>query len=176
MSEAALENYSLSDEEYQAVTGERRCEYIDGVIYDLASPSKGHQAISGRLYIRLDNHLAGKDCAVYTAPYDVKIDDDRLQPDLLIQCKGRKMPTVVIEILSDSDKRHILKKRGLYESSGIKEYWEINPASCTMTLYEYEKRQKTNFDEAIDFYSPAMDYKMNLLELLDEAEAYAEKA
>ncbi len=88
MPDAAIIPRPMPYERYKKLTGERRCEFIDGVVYDLAAPSKLHQAASMLLGSKLFAHLAGKPCRPYSAPYDVVFNgeddaDPTLQPDLL---------------------------------------------------------------------------------------------
>ena len=90
-----------------------RYELIDGVPYAMASPSRLHQKISGRIFRQLANFLRGKSCEVYAAPLDVRLnphtfDNIVVQPDILVVCDESKYddksikgaPDFIIEILS----------------------------------------------------------------------------
>lgn len=48
-------------------------EYINGIIYLLASPSHQHQVVSSRVYVRFSNWFNGKKCQPLFAPYDINI-------------------------------------------------------------------------------------------------------
>ncbi len=129
MPDAARIQKPMLYERYKELTGSRRCELIDGVIYDLAAPSKLHQAASILLGNKLFAHLAGKPCRPYSAPFDVVFNGDgdadpTLQPDLLVLCKGQSLPTVVVEILSFSERKRRSVKMEIYGKYGVPEYWE----------------------------------------------------
>jgi Uma2 family endonuclease len=59
-------------------------ELIHGVVYMSPSPSTKHQRISGRLYAKLFNLLDGKDCEVFSAPYDVQLHRKDIQEDKVV--------------------------------------------------------------------------------------------
>jgi len=124
-----------------------RRELIDGVIYNMASPLNVHQDIMGEIFNQLKNFLKGKNCKVYIAPFDVRLnadkpnkeDDTVLQPDVLVICDRSKLdpkgrgckgaPDLVIEVLSPSTAyrdRHI--KYNKYLEHGVREYWIVDPA------------------------------------------------
>ena len=75
---------------------ERRAELIDGVFYDMASPSSNHQIIIGELYLQLKlcERAHKGACRVLLSPLDVQLDQDRytmLQPDLPVVCDAEKI-------------------------------------------------------------------------------------
>lgn len=168
----------MSYARYQALTANRRCEFIGGVIYDLASPSKLHQAASMLLSAKLFTHLAGKQCRVYCAPYDVvfKGEDDAcptLQPDLLVLCKGRTLPSVVVEILSFSERKRRNAKMEIYCKYGVEEYWELNPDAGTISLFALENgRYVCSAENAGTFYSNALCFSLDVDGFYDEIEEY----
>ena len=54
-----------------------------------------------------------------------------------IGCKGA--PDLVIEILSDSTRRHDrIVKYNLYQRAGIREYWIVDPERHTVQVYVLE--------------------------------------
>jgi Uma2 family endonuclease len=66
-----------------------------------------------------------------------------VQPDICVICDLEKLdeygcigaPDLVIEILSEGNNRKELKyKFDVYEESGVKEYWIINPMGQTLTI------------------------------------------
>lgn len=133
-------DYTLED--YYALPDDRRAELIDGVIYDMASPTVIHQAFMMHIWRQLDDFIYenGGDCAALTAPLDVQLDrDDRtmVQPDILVVCDGDRdrirksgicgAPDMVIEILSPATKnRDIYIKGRKYQEAGVREYWMIH--------------------------------------------------
>ena len=97
---------------------------------------------------QLANFLKGKPCQIFAAPFDVRLnadtyDDTVVQPDLLVVCDPSKLdekgcvgvPDMVIEILSPSTGRHDkLVKFQLYQKTGVREYWIIDPETKTLQV------------------------------------------
>jgi Uma2 family endonuclease len=124
----------------------KRHEIIDGDHYMNPAPSTYHQTVSKRLqyqlYARIE--LAGLGL-VFNAPVDVQLSDhDIVQPDLVVLVTGGKArvtptkirgaPDLLVEILSPStaENDRILKRR-VYERSGVREYWIVDPADLRVT-------------------------------------------
>ena len=146
------EKYTVTD--YFHFPPERgRCELIDGVLYDMASPNAAHQGMSlrlGALFLQyVDGH--GGDCRVFTAPFDVIPDpSDRhtvVQPDVMIICDPSKIgkgycegaPDLVIEILSPSTRRRdLITKHAKYAEAGVREYWIVDIEAQTAVVYDFE--------------------------------------
>jgi Uma2 family endonuclease len=138
-----------------------RRELIDGVVYNMASPSDYHQAISMALSAIFYNFLRGKKCQVRAAPYDVRLfaskdeeDDTVVQPDLVVVCDEEKRtehgycgaPSLVIEILSPSTRyRDMMQKFVKYAQAGVPEYWIIDPLEKTVSVYKLAKTPEGNF-------------------------------
>lgn len=132
-----------------------RWELIDGVAYDMSpAPSRKHQGIVGTIFAELYQFLREKPCEVYVAPFDVRLaakkeaaDDEIVnvvQPDVSVFCSKEKLddagavaaPDIAVEVLSPytsvKDQR---EKLLLYERFGVKEYWIIDPANETLSVY-----------------------------------------
>lgn len=133
-----------------------RMEFINGEIYLLASPNVSHQEILGRLYLIFVEWFKGKKCRPFLAPFDVHFrkkdikDPDVMQPDLLVACdlednineKDRYMgtPTLVLEILSQSTRsKDMVDKLNTYMTSGVKEYWIIDPKQEKIIVYMFDR-------------------------------------
>ena len=170
---------------------EARLEYIDGIVYMTPSPSTRHQRISSRLQARLFNFLAGKECEVFPAPFDIELrtedaglgdQTEKTQvviPDLSVICDKTKLgenkyvgsPELIIEILSPSNQAHdLVKKLNLYMQSGVKEYWIVNPLLNTVQIYglneEKQYRQVEVLKETGVARSEVLQgFSMNLEEL-----------
>lgn len=133
---------------------DQRFELIDGIVYNLASPSYKHQyairGIMGAFY----NWFKNKKCISLTSPFDVtlfKAEDNIcvVQPDILIICdpdnmdkegKYKGVPTLVVEVLSPSTrKKDMLKKLELYQQCGVKEYWMVDPKNMLINVYVLEQ-------------------------------------
>ena len=127
----------------------KRHELIDGEHYVTPSPNTKHQQVSGNLHwlIRsyLETHPIGK---VFYAPFDVLFSQfDVVEPDLLFVSTARlsdavtsqhviSAPDLVVEIGSPSTRRRDETiKRRLYERSGVKEYWIVDPDVDVVRVY-----------------------------------------
>ncbi|MBF0501709.1 MAG: Uma2 family endonuclease [Candidatus Riflebacteria bacterium] len=144
--------YTYGD--YLKFPDEFRCEIIDGVLYDMTpAPNRDHQKILVELVFQFHRFLKGKPCEVLCAPFDVRLPradepDEEIrtvvQPDLLVICDKSKIdkrglrcgPDLAIEILSPSTaSKDCIKKRGLYEHHGVREFWIVDPAHTTISIY-----------------------------------------
>ena len=121
-----------------------RWELIDGVAYAMAGASEVHQTVSGEIFGQLWESLKDSPCRVFFAPFDVRLnaegaDDTVVQPDILVVCDSSKLetgkcvvgaPDFIIEILSPASVKHDWKtKKRLYQRSGVREYWIVDPDS-----------------------------------------------
>ena len=136
-------------EDYYALDDDQRRELIDGVFYDMASPSITHQMISGELFWRLKNYISNNKggCKMLYAPFDVQLDRDNrtmVEPDLMVICDREKLtprncfgaPDLVIEILSPSTaQRDLILKLGKYRKAGVREYWVVDPKQKQVLVY-----------------------------------------
>ena len=128
-------------------------ELIDGVIYDMATPSNIHQILIVKIVSRLNAFIEknkGK-CVPFVAPLDVKLseEDDKtvVQPDVFLVCdrdiaKKRffeSAPDLVIEILSPSTKKRDsgIKMRK-YKETGVREYWLVDPIQKHIVVHDFE--------------------------------------
>lgn len=133
---------------------DQRFELIDGVIYNLASPSYKHQHIIHEIHGAFYNWFKGKKCVPLTAPFDVtfvKKEDNIcvVQPDIIVMCDSEKVdrkgkykgiPTLVIEVLSPSTRsKDMLKKLDLYKQCGVKEYWIVDTKNEHILVYTLDK-------------------------------------
>jgi Uma2 family endonuclease len=119
----------------------KRHEIIDGEHFVTPSPNRRHQRLVGRLHARmawfLDAHPGHGE--VFLAPFDVVLSfHDVVEPDLLFIATDQAAilteknvqgpPALVIEVLSKSTrKRDAQTKRRLFERTGVREYWLVDP-------------------------------------------------
>jgi Uma2 family endonuclease len=120
----------------------KRHEIIDGVHCVTPCPNFSHQELLGRLHLALGNFLATRRALgrVVLSPFDVVMSNhDVVEPDLLFIAGDQQAiitdanvqgpPALVIEILSPSTRRRDVGiKRALFDRSGVREYWLVDPA------------------------------------------------
>jgi Uma2 family endonuclease len=148
-------------------TWEGRWEVIGGEVFDMTpAPNLEHQRISGHLHFSI--HMALKEarrkdgsraCEVFTAPVDLFLGQEILQPDLLVVCDDAKKtergiegaPDLVVEILSPrTASRDLTRKRWTYEAAGVPEYLIVDPdqrIALLLRLKEgrYEETQRAEW-------------------------------
>lgn len=137
-----------------------RVELIKGMIFKMSpAPSMNHQRISMKLSSKLDSYLEDHKCEVFHAPFDVRLPVSRkkgkvdtvVQPDICVICDEKKLekqgcngaPDLVVEILSPGNsKTEMRDKYSVYEESGVKEYWLIDPANEAGIIYTLDRKGK----------------------------------
>jgi Uma2 family endonuclease len=125
-----------------------RYEIIGGQLIVSPSPSTRHQQILLELASSLKVYLlAERRGQVFVAPLDVRLSFyDVVQPDLLVVLNDRReiiqergivgAPNLVVEILSPSSEiTDRVDKAALYASSGVQEYWIVDPIAEVVTVY-----------------------------------------
>jgi Uma2 family endonuclease len=119
----------------------KRHEIIDGEHFVTPSPNTRHQRLVQRLHLTLGEHLRRhpEQGEVFIAPFDVILSfQDVVEPDLLLiagdqtdiltEKNVQGPPALVVEVLSEGTrKRDAQTKRRLFERSGVREYWLIDP-------------------------------------------------
>lgn len=154
------ERWTYAD--YLTWPDDERWEIIEGVAYPWndtqamsPGPGKLHQAVSFEIARQLGNHLKGKNCRAFAAPFDVRFADAAgqsdnyeetvVQPDLLVVCDTSKLdekgckgaPDLVIEITSPSTgSKDLTIKFDLYQRHGVKEYWIVHPDEQTVMVFK----------------------------------------
>ena len=166
-----LERYTYAD--YLTWDEDIRCELIRGVPQMMAAPSGTHQTILGNLHIDLGSFLRGKQCQVFVAPYDVRLnattwDDIVVQPDIVVVCDRSKTsdsgckgaPDLIIEVLSPSSTKHDrITKMQLYKDAGVREYWIVDPKRRAIEVHVLESGERMNY-----FYGKANSIPVHVLD------------
>jgi len=143
-------NYTLAD--YYALPDEQRAELIDGVFYEMSSPSAPHQLISGAIYAQLMAFRKSRriSCMPLISPMDVQLDRDErtmVEPDVMIVCDRSKIrkncvfgaPDFVVEVFSPSTRKKDMSiKLVKYLNAGVREYWQIDPELRKVIVYDLE--------------------------------------
>jgi Uma2 family endonuclease len=125
-----------------------RYEIIDGELYVQAAPVPKHQFIVANLIFAFTAHFrAHGGGRALGAPLDIVLADDRIvQPDVVVITDDRAgiigsknvqgAPNLVVEVLSAGNRRYDeIQKRKVYESSGVEEYWIVDPEVELMKIY-----------------------------------------
>lgn len=123
-------------------------QLLSGELVMTPSPVPLHQSISFELSFQLATFIKKNNLGqVFVAPLDVCFDEENIyQPDVLFICKenqkiiGKAMiegaPDLVMEVLSPSTAYYDLRtKFRLYEKSGVREYWIVDPERQSVEVY-----------------------------------------
>ncbi len=173
--------YNIKKYTYQdllEIDDNKRYELIDGVIYEMSSPTTIHQEIVGELYVQFYNYLKGKRCKVFVSPLDVCLSGVKdtnkeynvVEPDVILVCDNEKItdkcilgvPDLLIEVLSKTSRKHdTFIKFNLYERYGVKEYWIIDTEAETISQYILNEK---NIYTLQKIYEVTEDVKVNVLE------------
>lgn len=142
--------YTYSD--YLLWQFSERVELIKGFISKMSpAPSSNHQKISQNINKYFLNLFNNHPCNVFVAPFDVRLpiksakkDTTVVQPDICIICDEDKIddkgcngaPDLIVEILSPKNSKHdVDTKFNLYQESGVKEYWMVEPEARIVLVY-----------------------------------------
>ena len=142
----------LTNADYMAMTPPTntgpRYQLINGELFEMSGASNPHQVflmwLCSGLLLQVDTLAIGE---IRIAPYDVHIDPfNTYQPDLLFVSTVRRhliehlgitgAPDVVVEILSDSTRRHDLnRKLPVYLDAGVNEVWIVDLDAATLAIH-----------------------------------------
>jgi Uma2 family endonuclease len=135
---------------YRSLPEGTRCEVLYNQLIMTPAPNTKHQLISVKLssliFMFLEENQKG---VVLEAPTDVYLEDKQsvVQPDVLVIMNENQhiihddgiygAPDIIFEILSGNRIHDTLKKKTLYEESGVKEYFIIDPADKMVIMFAY---------------------------------------
>jgi Uma2 family endonuclease len=140
---------------------DEQIELIKGRLYRMSpAPKRMHQSASGNLSFAIRQYMQERGCQVYDAPFDVRLPVQNkrkpeqiytvVQPDISVICDLAKLdddgclgsPDWVIEITSPrTAKKDFDEKFHLYEQSGVREYWIVQPNDKSVNVYTLENEQ-----------------------------------
>lgn len=143
--------YTIVD--IEALPDGERAELIDGEMFMMATPMTVHQRILVKLILKIGSYIEQNkgNCELLPAPFGVFIKkDDRnyVEPDISVICHGDRLdekgchgaPDWVIEIVSPSSRKmDYVRKTKLYQETGVREYWIVDPNKEMVTVY-HEKQ------------------------------------
>lgn len=143
--------YTVAD--IEALPEGVRAELIDGELFVIMNtPETVHQKLLGNLFYQIKRYILDREgaCEVFPAPFGVCIKDDihnYVEPDISLICNDDILrrngcygpPDLVIEIVSPSNRKmDYVRKLALYRTSGVREYWIVDPRHETVTVYDLE--------------------------------------
>lgn len=138
--------YTYADLEHFPEDNLRR-EIISGELFETASPTTRHQDVVLTLGVKLFAYKGEHGGKVYIAPTDVYFSDiDVVVPDVLFVSAQeiarvekklvRGAPTLVVEVSSPSTRKlELARKRELYRSFGVPEYWYVDLDADLVQVY-----------------------------------------
>lgn len=145
--------YSYAD--YLLWKFEERVELFNGKVFPIAQPNRLHQEISRELVMGLYPFIKKNNYHLFFAPFDgfpkeSKKDEDIftvIQPDISVFCSENNLDErggigtldLIIEILlAGNSKKELKNKFELYEESGVREYWIVNPLDEVVYVHTLE--------------------------------------
>lgn len=128
-----------------------RHEIIEGEHYVTPSPVTRHQRILLTLSYLLQQHLEiHRTGEIFFAPFDVLLSEFNVfVPDLIYLSRERAhlltaknlqgAPDLAVEILSPGTRSRDLRlKRDVYQKTGVREYWIIDPDRNVVDIYRWD--------------------------------------
>jgi Uma2 family endonuclease len=122
-------------------------ELINGEVVVNPAPVPLHQIVAGNIVFAFKLFLREQGGGiVFSAPLDVRLGGEVLQPDVVLICRNRELiagskkiafpPDLVVEVLSDGTRRRDeIEKRKIYDHSGVGEYWIADPEIELVKIY-----------------------------------------
>ena len=164
----------------------QRHEIIDGELFVTPSPGYPHQFVLGELHARVHAYLRGSSVGrVLFSPSDVRRDDrsrNRVQPDLFVlRLDGGVKPAypfgladllLAVEVASPSNPRYDYHtKRTLYLSSGVREYWVMDPDARIISRWQGRDDPGEVLSRTITWHPVGMEHALaiDIEQLFDEA-------
>ena len=166
-------------EDYFSLPKNTRAELIDGTFYYLAAPTILHQRLVGEAYFKIRSYIEQNhgQCEVMLSPIAVQLSEDVhtiLEPDLLVVCDQEKLkdekcvhgaPDFVMEVVSESSKaKDYMIKLNQYWSSGVKEYWIVDPMKQKVTTYLFSDQDMDLSTYSFEEKIPVRIYDQLLLD------------
>lgn len=184
METLVVEKKRFTYQDYLKLSDDKRYELIEGELIMTPSPITYHQWILKNILYELEKFVRDKKSGkVFTAPYDVYLDDENvLQPDILFISNERaniigeknvqSAPDLVVEVLSEyTAYRDMVKKKKLYARFGVKEYWVVDPEEKTVEIYSLKEgifMLETTYSKDSILESPFLvDLKIKLSEVFE---------
>lgn len=151
------ECYTIDD--IYALPDGKRAELIDGQIYMMAPPNRRHQTIVRELFSSINSYIKSKNgsCEPFFAPFAVFLNEDNInyvEPDIVVVCDHKKLtdkgcsgaPDWIIEVVSHGSRRmDYYTKLFKYRTSGVREYWIVDPEKNRILVYNFESEDTGDY-------------------------------
>jgi len=150
-------------EDYEKLPEGAPYQLIGGELIMTPSPIPYHQIVKHNIEFELSTFVRAKKLGmVLDAPLDVCLSEtETYQPDIIFisnermniigEKKIEAAPDLVIEILSESTAYYDLRhKKRVYEKSGVKEYWIVDPMEKSIEVYENVNGEFKIFSQAME--------------------------
>ncbi len=146
--------YTYAD--YLTWLDDKRRELINGFIHLMSAPNAIHARLTHLTSWFMESFVRknkGK-CQIFHAPFDVRLPVNNetangkiynvVQPDICVICDSSKLdekgcigaPDLIVEVLSPSTLKYDWNyKFNLYEASGVKEYWIVDPKAKVVNVF-----------------------------------------
>lgn len=157
---ASKKQYTYAD--YEKLPEGAPYQLIGGDLIKEPSPVPYHQMVSIRIVFELVKFVEERNLGVVLdAPMDVYLSDTEVyQPDIMFISKDRMniigeknieaAPDLVVEILSPSSAYYDLRhKMHVYETSGVREYWVVDPIEKSVEIYQNINGEFKLFNKAL---------------------------
>ncbi|MCX8009543.1 MAG: Uma2 family endonuclease [Ignavibacteria bacterium] len=149
-------------EDYEKLPEGSPFQLIDGELIITPAPIPYHQQLCKKIFIELSKYVEREKIGeLLFSPIDVFLSEsETYQPDIIfisndrLNIIGEKKiegaPDLIVEILSEATAYYDLKhKKRIYESSGVKEYWIVDPIEKSIEVYENANLTYKLFSSAI---------------------------
>ena len=149
--------YTYTVEDIYNLPEGNRAELVDGKMYRMAPPNRRHQKLVFELHYKISDYIRKKQgaCEIYPAPFAVFLSEDNknyVEPDISVICDPSKLtekgcvgaPDWIIEVVSPSSQQMDYGvKLFKYRTAGVREYWIGNPIKNTITLFDFDKEERS---------------------------------
>ncbi len=136
------------------------CQLINDKIVMSPAPTTPHARAQNKIFVTLYDAVEEMKLGeVFCAPVDVYLNNKNVyQPDIFYISNQKKeiiknrgifgAPDLIIEILSEDRNYDLRSKKTVYEKSGVKEYWVVDPETKWCEGFVLENKQFKSVGES----------------------------
>ncbi|MBS9783014.1 MAG: Uma2 family endonuclease [Pasteurella sp.] len=174
-----LKNHYISPAEYFAIEedSKERLELIDGQIYAMTGATGHHNTIVVNVSGILWHFLKGKPCRPFAENMKVKIDNNFVYPDVVVDCGFNEdnplyagKPTLIIEVLSPSTAKYdIGTKFDMYKAiDSLQEYAVVEQSIMRIDIYrKSDDWNATRYEKGDDVEFQSIGLTVPITEIYD---------